>query len=88
MPLMMYTGYGFGLMGLWGLLTTVVFLAGIVLLVIWAIRTFRPGFGPAPPPAPARDPALELLRHRFAAGEIDQKEFESRRRLLETEDRP
>ncbi len=79
----MYYGYGSGLMGLWGLLTTAVFLGGLVLLAIWALRTFRPTLGPPGPPPPARDPALELLRHRFAAGEIDQKEFESRRRLLE-----
>jgi putative membrane protein len=87
---MMHIGYGFGLMGLWSLLTTFVFLGGIVLLAMWALRSFRPTYGapPAPPPGPARDPALDLLRQRFAAGEIDAKEFEARRRLLEGGDRP
>jgi putative membrane protein len=31
------------------------------------------------------DPALDLLRERFAKGEIDEKEFEKRRKMLEGE---
>jgi putative membrane protein len=34
------------------------------------------------PSAAAPDRALELLRERFARGEIDEQEFEARRRVL------
>jgi putative membrane protein len=37
---------------------------------------------PFTPPAPPADPALQILRERFARGEIDQAEFEERRRAL------
>lgn len=50
--------------------------AGILAVVIWAVRSFahRP---------PASDPALETLRRRFVAGEITQEEFETSRRALQ-----
>lgn len=50
--------------------------AGIVAVVIWAVRSY------AHQPA-ASDPALETLRRRFAAGEIIQEEFETARRALQ-----
>jgi putative membrane protein len=65
----------------------------LVLAIAWPIyhltrRTFAPGHrdegaGPAPQPGrPAVDPALDELRLRFARGEIDEAEFEARRRAL------
>ena len=89
---MMFPEYGFGFVTLWSLLTMLVFLAGLALLAVLAFRAFRPRYGPpgtppSGPVSPPRDPALELLRHRFAAGEIDQAEYESKRRLLEGEEK-
>jgi putative membrane protein len=48
-------------------------IAGIVVGIRWLVR---PGGGGA------RDQALEILRERYARGEIDREEFEARRRDL------
>jgi putative membrane protein len=49
------------------------FLVAIGLGIWWAIRRARP--------AP-RDAALDVLRERYARGEISREEFEARRRDL------
>ena len=66
--------------GVWGLgmmLAMLIFWAlvitGIVLLIRWFVRTGAP--------AP-RDRALEILRERYARGEIDKNEFEAKQRDL------
>jgi putative membrane protein len=52
----------------WGLT-----IAGIVLAIRWLVRQ---GSGARP------DPALEILRQRYARGEINREEFEARKRDL------
>jgi putative membrane protein len=52
----------------WGLI-----IAGIVLGIRWLVRQ---GNGSRP------DAALEILRQRYARGEINREEFEARRRDL------
>lgn len=47
---------------------------GIVLLVHYVVSETKPQ---------PRNTALEILRQRYAKGEIDRKEFEERRRDLE-----
>lgn len=64
--------------GMWGmmpvvLLFWVVLLAGIAVLLWWVIAR-RPG--------KRRDSALDTLRERYARGELNREEFESRRRDL------
>ena len=61
---------------LWMAGMMVIFWGAIVGLVIFAIRSFRPG--------PGQDAAMETLRRRFAAGEISQEEFEKTRHLLQS----
>jgi putative membrane protein len=69
-----YAWMGIGMVVFWALLIT-----GFVLLVRYAGQ----GSGPTPPPAPPRPPtAEELLAARFARGEIDQAEYESRLAVL------
>ena len=82
-------GYGPGMMG-WGeggygmffgplfmILTLVAVIAAIVFLIQWlgggSLHGAQKPTGPAP---------LDILKARFARGEIDQKEFESRRKVL------
>lgn len=74
-------GYGFG--AWWGVLMMlfwVLVLVGIVLLVIWLLRRAGPG------PGERREGggrALEVLRERYARGEISREQYEQMRRDLE-----
>ncbi len=62
-------GIGAGLMFLWMAL----FWIGVVFLVVWAIRRFTQN------DRAAGKRAIEILEERYARGEIDHDEFESRR---------
>ncbi|MHB8613849.1 MAG: SHOCT domain-containing protein [Candidatus Dormibacteraceae bacterium] len=53
----------------------VVLWGGIVVLAVFAIRAFSG--------TRSNDPALEVLRRRFAGGEITQDEFEKTRKALQ-----
>lgn len=60
------------------------FWAGLILVVIWAVRAFTGGgrgFGSAG--RVGHSNALQILEERFARGEIDRKEFEERRSVLQ-----
>lgn len=48
----------------------VILLAGIVLLIVWAIRTSGKGR------SQSEDAALDILKKRYASGEITREEFE------------
>jgi uncharacterized membrane protein len=78
-------GLGFGFGGILALLGCVLVLAGIVVLVAWAIG--RVG-GPTPAtqaqvPGPPANDALEILRLRFARGEMTADEYTAARQVLE-----
>lgn len=55
-----------------------VIIVGIVLVVRWL--SSGPSHGTAS--APAKNRPLEILQERFARGEIDEAEYEKRKRLL------
>ncbi|HEY7357598.1 MAG TPA: SHOCT domain-containing protein [Ktedonobacterales bacterium] len=86
MPWIWGPGYGwagFGMMLFW----TLVFLV-LVGLMVWAIaRGWQSRNLPMPPPGmrpPQEEPsALEILRRRFARGEIDAATYEAMRERLE-----
>jgi putative membrane protein len=81
-------GYGPGMMGGWGsgygmwffpLIMMVFWIAvivGIIFLIRWAIISSRG------PQAPREDEAMEILKRRFASGEISKEEFEERKKVL------
>jgi putative membrane protein len=72
---MMWDGWGG-----FGVLWMTLFWIGIVLLIVWAVRQFsRDRTGSEG----SSDRALDILKERYARGEIDQDEFEERRRTLE-----
>jgi uncharacterized membrane protein len=68
-------GYGWPWPGLIWLVVALLFWAGLIVLLVWAVRSS------AAPRRPA-DAALETLRRRLAQGEISQEEYERIRRLL------
>lgn len=66
--------------GPWGWLGMVLWWGAVVLAVVWFVRSLGGGRGPGTPaPARAADPALQILRERYARGEIDTEEFDRRR---------
>ncbi|HVB48949.1 MAG TPA: SHOCT domain-containing protein [Burkholderiales bacterium] len=68
-------GWGFGMVGM--LLWWVLLILGIVLLVKWL---FRGAAGHGEREAGKRP--LDILKERYARGEIDKKEFEEKKRDL------
>jgi putative membrane protein len=74
---------GLGLVSLFGFVVVIVFwgliITALVLGIRWLIRADRRGQLPPPPATP--DP-LEVLRHRYAKGEVDEEEYERRRKTL------
>jgi putative membrane protein len=67
--------------GVLGLVLTVGLIALIVLGIRWLIRQDRAAGGGAATPELPEDP-MEVLRRRYASGEIDDEEYERRRRTL------
>lgn len=60
----------------------IVFIAAIVVVVVLLVRWLGgPRHGAAPRLPPGRTP-LDILKERFARGDIDKDEFEERRRVL------
>lgn len=79
-------GYGWGMGGGIGM---ILFWVALILVIVWLVRSLdlgknlsggrsRNSHG-----SPAPDRALDVLRERYARGEIDSDEFERRRRALE-----
>ncbi len=70
-----------------GLLVFVAFIVLIAWGVAWILRRDTHQHGtpmppPAPPAAPPPDPALQIVRERFARGEISEAEFTAASRAL------
>ncbi len=59
----------------WGPLWSLLWFALLGLLVYWIVRSLASG-------ASGRDRALEVLRERYARGEIDKETFERMKRDL------
>ena len=69
-------GYGGGFMWLFWIL--------LILAIVWAVKSFT-GSNDRIERGSKRDKtALEILRERYARGEIDQAEFEQKRKDLQT----
>jgi uncharacterized membrane protein len=74
------------------LIGLLVFAAFVVLVawgIVWILRRDTHHYGAPPPPtAPRSDTALQILRERFARGEISEAEYRSASRVLGAPDAP
>ena len=78
---------GQGGLGAWWMLVMMLvpllFLGGLIALIAWAVIHLTSGRrGESTLGTTREDSAEEILRQRFARGEIDAKEYEERRRTL------
>ena len=74
-------GPGFGIFGMiFGFMFMLLFIVGSVLLIVWIVKQFAPPGGTSAPPATSN--ALEILKERFAKGEISKEEFAEMRKEL------
>jgi putative membrane protein len=81
-PEHMMWGGGYGM--IFGPLVMILVLAAVIATVVLLVRWLGgPSYGAASPHhAPPGRTALDILKERFARGEIEKEEFEERRRLL------
>ncbi len=75
---MMNMMYGYGIWWLFGTGLMILFWIAIILLVIWAMHSLFPRESRS-----RQDQALEILRQRYATGEINAPEYEQARTRLE-----
>jgi len=83
---MMWDWYGWGGAGAWlMLLFMVLFAAGVVIGFVYLVRALTTGTagGQQEAPRARRDDARDVLRRRYAAGEIEREEFLRRRQDLD-----
>lgn len=73
-----FGGFGWIFMILWWVLIIV----GIVALIKWLTAQSRGSHNHARPASPAGRSPLEILKERYAGGEIDKQEFEDRKKDL------
>ena len=72
---MMWNYGGDAWSGLWMAVVAILFLGGLLLLGVWAVRASA-GSGRG------GDAAMDTLRKRLASGEISQEEFDKTRKAL------
>lgn len=77
-------GDGLGLGGWLGMIGMVVLVIGVIVLIVWLVtRIATTGTSQGSAPQPAGQDALELLRMRFARGEITEDEYRAAKKVLE-----
>ncbi len=77
-------GLGFGIGGWLGMLGMIALVIGVILLIAWLVGRAGPATQPEARAAqPAGHDALELLRLRFARGEITEDEYRAAKQVLE-----
>ncbi|MCL5265824.1 MAG: SHOCT domain-containing protein [Chloroflexi bacterium] len=77
----MMGGFGFGFSPVYGIIMAVFWVSivvGIIALVVWLFQQGRPTEA-----GPGAGLALDILRERYAKGEITREQFEQMRRDLE-----
>ena len=77
----MWGGWGSGNM-IFGSFMMVLFMIGIIVVAILLFRRVEGGSTRVAAPPSVGNTALDILKERFARGEIDKEEFEERKHLL------
>ena len=79
----MWWGHGWGYGGMiFGGLLMIIFWGSIIVLAVLAVRWIAGNNSQREAPPQPRQSPLDILKERFARGEIDKEEFEERRRVL------
>ncbi|MEO8570082.1 MAG: SHOCT domain-containing protein [Chloroflexota bacterium] len=78
---MMNYGWDMGSSGGFWVIGGVLLMVGLVSLVVWAVNRSS-SRGRSSAPAAASSSALDILRERFARGEITEQEFEQAKKTL------
>jgi putative membrane protein len=74
-------GWGYG-MGGFGSIIMLVFWIAVIVGIIFLVRWLVVSTGGSGRSARSEDSALEILKRRYARGEIDKEEFEEKKRPL------
>jgi putative membrane protein len=74
-------GWGYG-MGWFGMIIMAVFWIALIVGAVFLIRWFTTSRGERGRDAPSKESALEILKKRYARGEIGKEEFEEKRKDL------
>ena len=82
--------YGYGMWWMWipGLLLTLLIVAGIVVLIVLAVRSTGSSSRPDDKGVADLDPARRILDERLARGEITPEQYRDLRSTLEEGPRP
>ena len=79
----MTSGWGFGLLG--GIIS-LIFWVVIIIAIVWAVRLIVHGgefhHGPHGSHMSGEDSAMKILKERYAKGEINKEEFETKKKDL------
>lgn len=78
-------GLGFGIGGWLGMIGFMLLVVGVVVLVAWLIGRAEPSTASTAAPRPVGPDPVEVLRMRFARGEITRDEYLAVKQALETE---
>jgi putative membrane protein len=70
-------GFGAGYGMFFGMFFWILLLVGIVALIVWAIQKLG-----GAQPAAVNETALDILKKRYASGEIEKAEFEEKKNLV------
>ena len=79
----MMGGYGFPMMGWAGGLGMLLFWALVIAGVVWLVRSTSQGREHPVDKGPASEPPMDIIKRRYASGEITKEQFDEMKRNLD-----